>query len=74
MKDWIDHPSDGIVRLSSQREIPQFTEEAVEIGTDPLGSPGSTHMAIRNDENGKQVLIEIFNGDHGLFYKTEEKE
>ena len=65
VKDWIDHPSDGIVRLSSQREIPQFTEKAVEIGTDPLGPPGSTHMAIRNDENGKQVLIGIFEGEHG---------
>ncbi|NBC02931.1 MAG: hypothetical protein GVY20_04410 [Bacteroidetes bacterium] len=75
VRDWIDHPSDGIVRLSSQREIPQFTEEAVEIGTDyPFGPPGSTHMAIRNDENGKQVLIEIFEGEHGLFFDTEERE
>jgi len=72
---WKNKPSDGIVRLSSQREIPQFTQKPVEIGTDyPFGPPGSTHMAIRNDENGKQVLIEIFNGDHGFFFKTEERE
>ena len=75
VKDWVDHPSDGIVRLSSQREIPQFTQKPVEIGTDyPFGPPGSTHMAIRNDENGKQVLIEIFEGEHGEFFETGERD
>ena len=73
VKDWIDHPSDGIVRLSSAREIPQRTEGPVVIG-DEEGEKGSTHMAIRNDENGKQVLIEIFDGEHGLFFYTEERE
>jgi len=73
---WKNKPSDGIVRLSSQREIPQRTEGPVEISINNTDNPriGSTHMAIRNDENGKQVLIEIFNGDHGFFFKTEERE
>jgi len=73
VRDWIDHPSDGIVRLSSQREIPQRTEGPVVIRQEfPTDLPGSTHMAIRNDENGKQVLIEIFEGEHRLFFDTEE--
>jgi hypothetical protein len=76
VQDWIDHPSDGLVRLSSQREIPQFTEEAVEISINNTDNPriGSTHMAIRNDENGKQVLIEIFEGEHGEFFETGERD
>jgi len=59
VKDWIDHPSDGIVRLSSAREIPQRTEGPVVIG-DEEGEKGSRPMAIRNDENGENILIEIF--------------
>ena len=63
---WVDHPSDGVVRLSSQMEIPQANKSVV-IG-DEEGEKGSTHMAIRNDENGKQILTEIFDGNHGDFF------
>jgi hypothetical protein len=59
VKDWIDHLSDGIVRLSSARKIPQRTEGPVVIG-DEEGEKGSRPMAIRNDENGENILIEIF--------------
>lgn len=70
---WLDHPSDGVVRLSSQMEIPQSNRNPVVLSINHPENPviGSTHMAIRNDENGRRVLTEIFNGVHGIFFETE---
>ena len=82
--NWTILPSDGLFSVEVQSNIPQATEDPVIISKDNPSQNwnwlnmntridyGSTHMAIRNDDIGKNALIKLFEGDFGLFYETEE--
>jgi hypothetical protein len=61
--------SDGVVLAESAMDIPQATYNNPAL----LQKDGSTHMRIRNDENTKTLLLEVFTGEVGDFFITEEK-
>jgi hypothetical protein len=66
---WRHKDSDGVVLAESAMDIPQATF------TDPrlLRLENSTHMCIRNDVNTLEILNKIYEGEVGLFFKTELK-
>lgn len=82
--NWTILPSDGVLSVETQMDIPQATEDPVIISKDNprvwdwshfpdiRTDYGSTHMAIRNDDIGKNALIKLFEGDFGLFFETDE--
>jgi len=84
INNWTILPSDGLFSVEVQSSIPQATEAPVIISRDNPRvwnwsqfqniriNYGSTHMAIRNDDIGKNALISLFEGDFGLFYETDE--
>jgi pimeloyl-ACP methyl ester carboxylesterase len=67
--DWRHKDSDGVVLAESAMNIPQATYVDARI----LQKKGSTHMSIRNDGNTQDILTNIFMGDVGEFFETEEK-
>jgi predicted esterase len=82
--NWTIFPSDGVLSVQTQMNIPQATEDPVIISKDNPSDNwnwdeilsrvkyGSTHMAIRNDDIGKNALVKLFDGDFGLFFETDE--
>jgi pimeloyl-ACP methyl ester carboxylesterase len=84
--NWTILPSDGVLSVETQMDIPQATEDPVIISKDNPSQNwnwfdinnnsrvdyGSTHMAIRNDDIGKNALTKLFEGDFGLFFETDE--
>ena len=85
--NWTILPSDGLFSVEVQSNIPQATEDAViisrdnprvwswsEINENSRVDYGSTHMAIRNDDIGKNALIKLFDGDFGFFFEINEVE
>ena len=51
----------------SQMDIPQATWE-------PQFLEGSTHMRVKNDDNTRRMLLDVLEGEVGLFFRTEQKE
>ena len=63
----VDEASDGIVVESSAKNFPQ--------GANILPTPtremtGSNHQQMRNDNNTRNSLFELFEGQHGLYFRT----
>ena len=54
----------------SQMDVPQATF----FSEDVLRLDGSTHMRVRNDENTRRMLLDVLEGEVGLFFRTEQKE
>ena len=52
--------NDGVVLAESAGNLPK-TQKAVKIN-------GSSHMQIRNDNNTKEHLNKLFNGDYGMWF------
>ncbi|MEM6320659.1 MAG: hypothetical protein AAF960_23520 [Bacteroidota bacterium] len=61
-----DEPSDGVVTVSSATDYPN-----AKIG---LEMTGSNHQQMRNDENTKRRLRELWEGEHGDFFSTKIKQ
>ncbi len=59
---WIDHPSDGIVKASSAKHLPNATGG-------PVLMPGSSHFSNRNDGETKKCLEGLYNGAYDLYFK-----
>ncbi len=59
----VSKPSDGIVLAESASNFPgcNYTKEMI----------GSNHQQMRNDNNTKQRLLELFRGDYGFYFKTD---
>lgn len=80
---WTILPSDGVLSVETQMNIPQANELPVVISENngrkwnwdnyrDIRTPqGSTHMAIRNDDKGRQMLISLFEGEFGDFFQTD---
>ena len=56
--------NDGLVLAESAGNWPD---------TKKVDMLGSNHQSMQNDPNTKERLIELFDGNHGLFFKTEKK-
>ena len=57
----VDVPSDGLVQASSASGYPgAATKEMI----------GSNHQQMRNDSNTKDRLNELYNGIHGIYFKS----
>lgn len=65
--------NDGIVTTESAKNLPGATAIPSKPFINIPNYDGSSHMQIRNDEYLKQSLRKIFNGDYGLFFKTNTK-
>jgi len=61
----IEHESDGVVLAKSAMAYP---------GAKAVPMDGSNHQQMRNDENTKKRLFELWNGEHGTFFFTKEKQ
>lgn len=67
----IDKPYDGAVLSESAADLPFRTSDMkLSDGTDVSLMDGSGHMQMRNDDNLKNCLNHLFNGDVGRFFKT----
>ncbi|HNE48623.1 MAG TPA: hypothetical protein PL173_10975 [Saprospiraceae bacterium] len=62
----IKKDSDGVVLSESAMNIPYATAP-------PRKMYNSSHMQMRNDDNTKKALLEIYDGDVGPAYKTAKK-
>jgi pimeloyl-ACP methyl ester carboxylesterase len=62
----LNEANDGVVLASSQTAFPGVNATAK--------MDGSNHQSERNDENTKKRLFELFEGNHGLFFKTEKRQ
>ena len=62
----LNHPSDGVVLMKSAIDYPN-----AKIGEEMTGS---NHQQMRNDQNTKERLNELWTGGHGIFFKTPEKQ
>lgn len=60
----VEKPSDGIVLAESAGDYP---------GAKPVLLQGSNHQQMRNDRNTKNELNKLWEGDHGLFFRTQPK-
>jgi hypothetical protein len=56
--------NDGVVPVSSQKGFNGATTALMD---------GSNHQQMRNDKNTRDRLIELFDGNHGDFFKTARK-
>lgn len=66
---FIEKKCDGIVLAESAMNYPDgFGSSALSIEM-----PGSNHQQMRNDDNLKRELINLYDGLHGDFFKTPEK-
>lgn len=61
----VDKPSDGVVLAESASNYPDanYVRELT----------GSNHSQMKNDENTKDALLKLLNGDYGGFFITEEQ-
>ncbi len=58
---FVDNPSDGLVLASSASGYPgAATKEMI----------GSNHQQMKNDTNTKDRLNELYNGNHGIYFKS----
>jgi len=60
-----DHPSDGVVLMKSAIDYPNS-----KMGREMTGS---NHQQMRNDENTRLRLNELWKGEYGIFFDTPEK-
>lgn len=67
---WVEHPSDGLVLASSAGGLPTHL---IADQVTPIRMQGSTHFGMRNDDNLKNVLKALFNGEVDRFFKTDPK-
>jgi hypothetical protein len=65
--------NDGIVVKSSAENLPYATHPPVKVCPVGNGYAGSSHMQIRNDAGIKEALMNLFEGNYGLFFKTKER-
>lgn len=63
----VDEASDGIVVESSAKNFPQGSSA---LPTKAVEMTGSNHQQMRNDGNTKNRLIELFQGEHGQYFRT----
>ncbi|MEP7196528.1 MAG: hypothetical protein ABI851_08410 [Saprospiraceae bacterium] len=61
-------PSDGVVLAESASEFPGAT--TLQPGGPSRELTNSSHMQMRNDDNLRQKLTKLYNGDYNLFFKT----
>ena len=59
------HPSDGVVLVSSASDLPDATFP-------PQIMENSSHMQMRNDENTKFKLLDLYGGNLDRFFETAE--
>ncbi len=69
MYDWRVKRNDGVVLVESASECLGQTAN----GTLFKEMEGSNHFSMRNDNNTKQKLINLYSGLYGNFYKTSER-
>ncbi len=58
------YPSDGVVLAKSAMDYP---------GAKAVQMRGSNHLQMRNDENTRVGLNQLWDGGHGIFFITEKK-
>lgn len=63
----IDEASDGVVVESSAKGFPKG---ASPLPTKTIEMQGSNHQQMRNDSNTKDRLLELFGGQHGSYFFT----
>jgi hypothetical protein len=61
---WVTDPSDGIVKASSAKFLPNSTHA-------PVLMPGSSHFSMRNDENTERCLKGLYNGAYDLYFQVD---
>jgi len=61
---WTDYPSDGIVKESSAKYLPDATYP-------PVKMDGSSHFSMRNDENTGIVLRTLYDGGYDFYFKID---
>jgi len=59
---WIDHPSDGIVRASSAKSLPNSIHE-------PVLMQGSSHFSNKNDSNTEVCLKGLYDGAYDDYFE-----
>ncbi|MEL6944784.1 MAG: hypothetical protein AAFO82_19170 [Bacteroidota bacterium] len=59
-----EEESDGIVLEKSAKDFP---------GVIPLLLTGNSHLQMRNSPEIKNIFSQILNGEHGLFFQTDER-
>jgi len=65
---WTSKPSDGVVLAESAMDVNGDNQTFA-----PQELVSSSHMQSRNNEAIKNKLTELYDGDFGLFFKTEER-
>lgn len=60
----VSYDSDGVVEEGSARDFPGATQVQL---------LGSNHQQMRNDENTRIALLDLFQGDHGSYFVTPER-
>ncbi len=66
----IEKPNDGVVLAESASECLGQIELTPGFGRKMTGS---NHLSMRNDENTEDKLKELFDGNHGNFFNTDER-
>jgi len=72
----IHKESDGVVLAESAYDLPHATHDPVKhrgIENTDGTYTGSSHMQIRNDKALKDNLHLLFEGEYGMYFKTDEK-
>jgi len=68
--EWISKESDGVVLTESASECLGQVEELPGYDRKMIGS---NHFSMRNDDQTQQMLDDLFEGNHGLFFATPER-